>query len=68
MTSGGGVSGVSIIGFLMDCSVGSNGAYGTEALFWSPAALLPGSGVVWEKVDENTGRVTVTEGLTSDDP
>jgi len=35
------------------------GRYVAEALFWTPAALLPGPGVVWEKVDQNTARVTV---------
>ena len=36
------------------------GRYVAEATFWTPAALLPGPGVVWEGVDENTARVTVT--------
>lgn len=34
--------------------------YIAEAIFWTPAALLPGPGVVWEKVDVNTVRVTIT--------
>jgi hypothetical protein len=33
-----------------------------EAVFWSPAALLPGPGVTWERVSEHTARVTVTRG------
>ena len=36
------------------------GRYVAEAVFWTPAALLPGPGVVWEKVDETTARVTVS--------
>lgn len=36
------------------------GRYVAEAVFWTPAALLPRSGIVWEKVDDNTARVIVT--------
>lgn len=36
------------------------GRYVAEAVFWTPAAVLPGPGVVWEAVDEDTARVTVT--------
>jgi hypothetical protein len=38
------------------------GRYIGEALIWSPAALLPGSGVAWAAVDADTARVTVTHG------
>ncbi|WP_299692082.1 DUF6544 family protein [uncultured Tateyamaria sp.] len=35
-----------------------------EAVFWSPAAVLPSANVVWEHVDQDTARVTVShEGL-----
>ena len=43
-----------------DHSRAAYGRYVAEALFWTPAALLPGPGVVWEKVDENTARVIVS--------
>jgi hypothetical protein len=33
-----------------------------EAVFWTPAALLPGPGVEWQPVDETTARVTVSKG------
>ncbi|MCL4188695.1 MAG: hypothetical protein KJZ85_13905 [Rhodobacteraceae bacterium] len=33
-----------------------------EALFWSPASLLPGPGIAWEAVDAATARVTATHG------
>lgn len=33
-----------------------------EALFWTPAALLPGPGVRWDAVDADRARVTVRHG------
>ena len=41
------------------------GRYVGEAAIWSPAALLPGPGIAWEAVDEDTARVTVTRGNLS---
>lgn len=38
------------------------GRYVAEAAFWTPAALLPGPGVAWEAVDEDTARVTIRHG------
>ncbi|MGB0960311.1 MAG: DUF6544 family protein [Halocynthiibacter sp.] len=38
-------------------------AYGrmvAEAVFWSPASVLPRDGVTWEALDDHTARVTVT--------
>lgn len=35
------------------------GRYVAEAVFWSPASVLPGPGVRWELVDENAARVIV---------
>jgi len=33
-----------------------------EAAFWTPAFLLPREGVAWSAVDDDTARVTVTQG------
>ena len=38
------------------------GRYVAEAVFWTPAALLPAPGVHWEAVDDNVARVIVTQG------
>jgi len=38
------------------------GRYVGEAVIWAPAAVLPGPGVTWEAVDEDTARVTVAHG------
>jgi len=38
------------------------GRFVSEAVIWSPAAVLPGPGVTWAQVDDNTARVTVSHG------
>lgn len=38
------------------------GRYISEALIWTPAALLPSPSVSWQAVDDSTARVTVTKG------
>jgi hypothetical protein len=38
------------------------GRYVAEAVFWTPAALLPGPGITWEAVDTDTARVTLSSG------
>ena len=38
------------------------GRYVSEAVFWTPAALLPGPGIRWEAVDDSMARVIVTRG------
>jgi len=41
------------------------GRFVAEAVFWTPAALLPGPGIAWAEVDADTARVTVTRGALS---
>jgi hypothetical protein len=36
------------------------GRYVAEAVFWTPAAVLPGPGVHWEPLDADSARVVVT--------
>lgn len=36
------------------------GRYVAEAVFWTPAAMLPNRHTRWEAIDESTARVTVT--------
>lgn len=38
------------------------GRAAAEAVFWSPAALLPDNGVTWEAVDADTARATMRRG------
>ena len=41
------------------------GRYGAEAVFWSPAALLPEPDVSWSEVSQRVARVTVKNGGVS---
>ena len=38
----------------------SIGRYAAEAVFWTPAALLPGDNVRWEAIDDSSARVILT--------
>jgi hypothetical protein len=38
------------------------GRYVAEAAFWTPAALLPGPGIRWDTIDDDSARVTVRHG------
>lgn len=41
------------------------GRYVAESVFWTPAAVLPGKNIRWEKIDNNTSRVTISNGKLS---
>jgi hypothetical protein len=54
-----GVIPVARIGDDLDHRRAAFGRYVAEAVFWTPAALLPSDFVEWVKIDYNTSRVTV---------
>lgn len=56
---------VARIGGDSDHTRSAYGRYVAEAVFWTPAALLPRAGVSWEEVDKHTARVTITHGNLS---
>lgn len=43
------------------------GRFVAESIFWTPAAVLPCKNIRWQKVDNNTARVTITNGDLSQD-
>ncbi|MGX5915588.1 DUF6544 family protein [Aliidiomarina sp. Khilg15.8] len=53
---------VARFGGTSDHSRSAFGRYVAEAIFWTPAALLPGPDVTWTSVDTHTARVTVRRG------
>lgn len=54
-----GVIPVARMGGTHDHALSAFGRYVAEAVFWTPAAVLPGPNVRWELVDVDTARVTV---------
>jgi hypothetical protein len=56
---------VARIGGTADHTRSAFGRFVSEAAFWSPAALLPGPGVKWEAVSEDTARVVLVQGSLS---
>ena len=48
-----------------DHALSAFGRFASEAIFWTPAAVLPSETVDWEAVDENTARVTLTRNSIS---
>ncbi|SMR71263.1 hypothetical protein SAMN04488030_0890 [Aliiroseovarius halocynthiae] len=55
-----GVIPVARAGGTADHALSGFGRYISEAVFWTPAAVLPGPGVTWDAVDENTARLTLS--------
>jgi hypothetical protein len=62
-----------ILGLIPVARMGSNqdhlrsafGRYVAEAVFWTPAALLPRSNITWQGIGKDTARVTVSMGSLS---
>ena len=52
---------VTRIGGDSDHSRSAFGRYVAEAVFWTPASLLPGPEVTWEAVGDSTARVIVMQ-------
>lgn len=57
-----GLAPVARIGGTPDHARSAFGRYVAEAVFWTPAAVLPGPDVTWENVSENVARVTMRHG------
>ena len=55
----GGIMPVARVGTSKDLSRAAFGRSVAEAVFWAPAALLPGPNFVWDEVDVDTTKVTV---------
>lgn len=45
-----------------DHALSAFGRYVSEAIFWTPAAVLPGPNVTWEPVSQDVARVTMRRG------
>ncbi|MCC1492038.1 DUF6544 family protein [Cognatishimia sp. F0-27] len=54
-----GLAPVARFGGTSDHTRAAFGRYVAEALFWSPASMLPGTNVTWEAVSENVARMTM---------
>lgn len=54
-----GIGPVARFGGNQDHKKAAFGRYVAEAVFWTPAALLPGPGVAWQSINDNTARVVV---------
>ena len=57
-----GVVPVARFGGTVDHALSSFGRYMGEAVFWSPASILPSDSVIWTEIDAHTVRVSVIQG------
>jgi hypothetical protein len=57
-----GVIPVGRLGGDLDHTRSAFGRYAAEAVIWAPAALLPGPGITWDALGEDTARVTIRHG------
>lgn len=56
---------VARLGRTIDHKRSAFGRYSAESVFWTPAAILPGSGIQWDEVDNDTASVTINhDGLS----
>lgn len=63
----GGLIPVARFGGTTDHARSAFGRYVAEAVFWTPAAVLPGPGIMWSPLDDNTARLSVDHnGMTQD--
>lgn len=58
----GGLVPVARLGGDADHARSAFGRYAAEAVFWTPAAVLPGPTATWEAVDADTSQVTIRKG------
>ncbi len=62
-----GLAPVARFGETSDHTSSAFGRYIAEAVFWTPAALLPRQNIVWQAVNKNTSKVTIHHnGITQD--
>ena len=54
---------VARVGANLDQRRSAFGRYVAEAIFWTPAAVLPGPGVKWAHLTEHSARLTVTHSV-----
>jgi len=62
-----GIIPVARMGGTLDHKKASFGRYVAESIFWTPASILPRENIKWKKIDQNSARVTISNGSISQD-